>query len=195
MILKTCNKCKEEKPLDAFYKAKNYSHGVDYYCKFCRIGTGITSQNKIKDKVQCLVDGCKRPHYAKTLCRTHYARNMRHGDPETLQSNKQKTYANGANYLQLKAYHLMYTYKMTMDEFVLRTKHGCEICGDKPKDRTLQVDHDHNCCNGWKTCGKCVRGILCNRCNGLVDKYETGLIRSDNKRLTSIEQYLAKYSQ
>jgi hypothetical protein len=27
------------------------------------------------------------------------------------------------------------------------------------------IDHDHNCCHGGASCGKCIRGILCSACN------------------------------
>lgn len=44
----------------------------------------------------------------------------------------------------------------------------CEIC-DRPIDQiTAHVDHDHACCSGEKgkrTCGRCVRGLLCRFCN------------------------------
>lgn len=45
--------------------------------------------------------------------------------------------------------------------------HRCLIC-DKELDGTNElpaVDHDHSCCSGQKTCGKCIRGILCRSCN------------------------------
>lgn len=40
---------------------------------------------------------------------------------------------------------------------------GCTIC--TIKETRLMVDHDHSCCPGERTCGKCIRGILCDKCN------------------------------
>lgn len=36
----------------------------------------------------------------------------------------------------------------------------------------LSVDHDHTCCPGKKSCGKCVRGLLCDRCNNMLGHVE-----------------------
>lgn len=38
----------------------------------------------------------------------------------------------------------------------------CGACGDT---RKLNVDHDHGCCPTMFSCGKCVLGYLCWRCN------------------------------
>jgi Recombination endonuclease VII len=34
-----------------------------------------------------------------------------------------------------------------------------------PKPDTAHVDHDHGCCPGRKSCGRCFRGLLCGKCN------------------------------
>lgn len=68
----------------------------------------------------------------------------------------------------------------------------CRICR-KPETAThqagtlrrLSVDHDHRCCPGKKSCGKCVRGLLCARCNSAI-----GLFDEDPAILHAAVEYL-----
>ena len=66
---------------------------------------------------------------------------------------------------------------------------GCAICGTTEPggrhDTFFPVDHDHACCPGDKSCGKCLRGLLCAKCNlGL------GAFDDDPDRLMSAVAYL-----
>ncbi len=61
-------------------------------------------------------------------------------------------------------------YGLTPDTFaaLLAAQDGkCAICrASEPGGQGWHVDHDHTCCNTRKrSCGKCLRGILCSRCN------------------------------
>lgn len=198
METKQCKKCQETKTLDQFYKAnynyKNNQDGYDYYCKYCRKGSHLNSIRT--NKKQCSLDDCNKPHYAKELCRMHYARKARHGRTES----KNKPVEKDRNYqyddiktIYRRNWMLKNSYKISLDEFNKRAANGCEICGNKP-ERNLHVDHNHSCCNGAKSCGKCVRGIICNRCNMAVDKMETGVMRPDYPQYELIKQYLEAYS-
>jgi hypothetical protein len=54
-----------------------------------------------------------------------------------------------------------------------------------------QIDHDHKCCPGKTACGKCVRGLLCNRCNLLL-----GMVESEPHLIPAyLIQYLAGIEQ
>jgi Recombination endonuclease VII len=53
---------------------------------------------------------------------------------------------------------------LSKDQFeLLKTKSGlCPICDKRPQ---AVIDHDHDCCPGPLSCGKCVRGFICTGCN------------------------------
>lgn len=67
------------------------------------------------------------------------------------------------------ALHLWYTFGLTESDYtrMLEEQGGvCAICGGpEPNDSRFSVDHDHMCCPGRKSCGRCVRGLLCRQCN------------------------------
>jgi hypothetical protein len=81
-------------------------------------------------------------------------------------------------------------FHLTVEQYeAMLAKQGgvCAIC-QKPETRTvngkvsaLAVDHDRTCCDKrGESCGKCVRGLLCYRCNTAI-----GLLFDD---LTILEQ-------
>jgi hypothetical protein len=64
----------------------------------------------------------------------------------------------------------------------------CAICKGAETDATrfrFSVDHDRKCCPTDRTCGKCVRGLLCNTCNRLL-----GMAADDPQRLRNAAIYL-----
>lgn len=59
-------------------------------------------------------------------------------------------------------------------------------CNGEPK----HVDHDHACCPAKsKGCGKCVRGVLCFKCNVLL-----GMAQDEIDRLQAAIEYLQQWS-
>ena len=68
------------------------------------------------------------------------------------------------------------------EEMVSRYNGNCWVCQTK---EAINIDHDHSCCDGTWSCGKCVRGILCNACNTAL-----GLMQDNKKILNKAIKYL-----
>ena len=67
---------------------------------------------------------------------------------------------------------------------------GCGVCGstDPRSPRGWCIDHDHDCCpQPGRSCGKCIRGVLCTNCNLML-----GHARDETERLSAGIAYLAR---
>jgi|SRR6185436_19392781 len=61
----------------------------------------------------------------------------------------------------------------------------CAVCEISLQGKKICIDHDHSCCPGWNTCGKCIRGILCYGCNTAE-----GLLKSDPVIISKLLEYV-----
>ena len=86
-------------------------------------------------------------------------------------------------------------YGITEEEYndILEAQNGgCAVCCSKTPGGVgrFHVDHDHKCCPSGKSCGMCVRGLLCSRCNTAA-----GLLQDDPTIVLALLEYIEKRSQ
>lgn len=71
-----------------------------------------------------------------------------------------------------KVKHVETTYSLTAEQYdALYAFQGgrCALCRRATgASKRLTVDHDHACCIGPKSCGRCVRGLVCSTCNDVL---------------------------
>ena len=81
----------------------------------------------------------------------------------------------------------LFKYNITAHQYreLLAKQNGtCAICFRTPEQ--FHIDHDHACCRERKrSCGKCIRGLLCPDCNGAI-----GLLFDDIARCRNAAAYL-----
>jgi len=85
---------------------------------------------------------------------------------------------------------MLWRFKLTAarwDEIFDGQGRRCAICRtDVPTGHGWHVDHDHACCpEPGRSCGKCVRAILCSECNTGLGKF-----RDDPAVLRAAADYL-----
>lgn len=87
-------------------------------------------------------------------------------------ARKRERYAAEAEYrTRQQDIALLWRYGITREQYDERWDsqgHACAICRrtEPGSQRGWHLDHDHKCCpDPARSCGKCVRGILCNGCN------------------------------
>lgn len=84
-------------------------------------------------------------------------------------------------------------YGLTADALVAlyeRQAGRCAICGttEAENGQRLAIDHDHSCCAGDRSCGKCVRALLCSGCNLGLGNFQDSV-----SRLASAAAYLTSF--
>lgn len=190
---KTCTKDKvKERQGERVARAKEKRHqmaeaGVylDLAEKWCpRRGHMVPIDGFHNDRGS--VDGkqnwCKecqgRQQHATKDGRAAYIREWRARDPE------KRRYVDREGHLKRK-------YKMTHADFdgMLALQDGrCAACGTtEPGGKNWHVDHDHVCCPEKESCGKCVVGILCFRCNTTAGRYD-----DDAESLIGLAEYITR---
>jgi len=120
-----------------------------------------------------------RRHYAKGLCFKCYD-NERHKVRYPAQRDRYIAQAK-ARYVKNKRKifwrALQTKFGITQEQYetlFAKQKGKCAICAGALKDVRREyfcVDHDHTCCKGKKSCGKCVRGLLCLTCNAGLGQF------------------------
>lgn len=69
------------------------------------------------------------------------------------------------------------------DALLDRQQNACAICTTaEPGTKGWHIDHDHACCPGVGSCGNCVRGLLCGKCNLLLGHADDSTVRLDQAK-------------
>ena len=120
--------------------------------------------------------------------KARWQREWRKKNPD-LSRKSWKDWENKNEYKSSGERHRIRTFKLTEDkiqEFLEKQKGICPICKEPPNSKNPFVpDHDHSCCPGRKSCGKCVRGLIHRTCNAAI-----GLLKDDPKILREAAKYL-----
>lgn len=90
---------------------------------------------------------------------------------------------------------LLRSYNLPFDAFcaMLESQGGCcAICGSpEPQGADWAIDHDHRCCpTAKRSCGRCVRGLLCVRCNVGLSYF-----RDNPNALIAAGEYVIEHQQ
>lgn len=112
-----------------------------------------------KDAARLLVD----PEYAEAerIRKREYMR-RKQMDPEFVAREHERQKLHG------RRYYLKHKFDLSLDQWdaLLVAQSGlCYLCGDPMNPADVCVDHDHSCCSGNRSCGRCVRGLADRWCN------------------------------
>lgn len=161
--MKRCSMCKEEKPLGAFGVTRKNKDGLNARCKECHNATWRR--------------WLEVPGNLEKQRRLQQKYNEKTADRRKAQTAARTSSGRAAS--------AMYgiDYSQTLE------RHGdkCAICKKSSGEAgKLSVDHDHSCCAKGKSCGNCVRGLLCRKCNSGI-----GFFEEDAALLSAAISYLA----
>jgi hypothetical protein len=169
---KVCPRCTLSLPASEFTRDSYTATGLGTYCTTCRRAKGQERSKQAKidppAEKQCAKCGLVADPSMFAKCSTGL--------------DGLKTSCRGCD--RWKSIHWMYN--LTREQYHVLSENGCHICGSYDN---LHIDHDHACCDGVRSCGKCIRGILCRNHNqGL------GSFRDDPEALIAAAEYLRRHA-
>lgn len=177
--MKKCSKCQTYLSHNNFSRGSN--GGYASYCKACaheyykqRYTKKLKKMRITSTHKQCRVCEELKPH------------NQFASKDGT--SRKTETYCK-----QCRSFYgherVLKKYGMIIDDYIdlMKKQNGvCAICKREDESgKRLSVDHDHSCCSRAGSCGKCIRGLLCSRCNKTL-----GMVEDNIDYLNSMIEYL-----
>lgn len=198
--MKKCNVCRQRKPLSDFYVHKTSPDGHGYTCKVCSRDRSRRWNAENKDRVNAngrrywathadAKNAARRQALQTDEGRAKRAEQRRkwYEDPGNRERSQAATKrwlespegkAWRADYMartkdRRREHHLRARYGLDLEtyEAMIAQQGGvCAICGEVPEQ--WAVDHDHACCSGANSCGECIRGLLCQRCNRGLASYD-----------------------
>ena len=175
--------CKINKPYDMFYLSKRSGDGFHSYCKYChkkRVSEQYKARFKRVDTENTKLRICKICKKKKTLDNFYiYSVNDKFCKSCIPNLSYLKT-------ISMKGISIEKYFEMEKLQ-----NNCCYICKKPQKGfkTRLSIDHDHNCCPGQMSCGKCFRGLLCHSCNLTL-----GYVNDDVKILKAMVSYLEEKS-
>jgi hypothetical protein len=175
--MKTCTKCQNLKNFSEFHKYSKSIDGYKHHCKQC-----VREYDQVRiDDFRVLPRKKKGNLIHCRNCDEYLDKSNFHGSETTYCKPCRKHVGTAAN-LKKKS--------LTVEEFMDMSKnqgHVCMICKKADPLKRLSVDHDHSCCPGAFSCGKCIRGLLCSHCNKTL-----GMANDDVSVLQDMIDYLQK---
>lgn len=207
---KVCAKCGVEKPAYDFHRQTSRADGRHPWCKECgkKWRAKYTAENapKIREYERRYrlrneeVISAKQKKYRE---RNSAGRAERAAAYYKANAEKFRATARGRRELdpegerrRQRAWRLVNHFGISESRYEEMLKAQCGVCAicKKPEDAKqlgtrcyLAVDHDHACCRGPRSCGKCVRGLLCARCNSMI-----GMAHDSRDVLESAIAYLGR---
>lgn len=165
--MKTCTSCTETKSHEHFYPDARYADGFRGPCKRCISAQSAAWHRENRERTNA---GERARRARATL------------EERALRREKDRVFR------------LRNSYGLSVEQFdaLLASQGGrCAIpacgAGEPGSKGTWHVDHDHRCCPGKKSCGRCVRGLLCATCNVGI-----GMLKDSPEVLISAAEYLKR---
>lgn len=175
--MKQCTKCGDTKKYSDFHKNKKSPDGYKTWCILC-----------VREYDQNRIDTFRKYPRKKMGNKINCRRCLEYFEPKEGRGRK-KSYCDPC-YDFIGHTHNIKRFGITVQQYIEmeNLQNGkCKICNLKGNKR-LSVDHDHSCCSGAKSCGKCIRGLVCFRCNTTL-----GMVKDDKDLLQKMIEYINLY--